>query len=239
MRCRYSRGRKEGLPRFASGVAVLLRTIAQTGRIAVAHPTQDPPGLRDLLEQDVAEHEAVQRLDLVHPPPAFDPVAGVWASGVLYRCCQFLVYRDIDADTVTRTLTDMLAPPRDASICYSVDVAFSYLPDVFHLARGITPGDPLVVGLRRLAQMWPLSSVGIPDVGEIDVSTFIEHPCLRELYVQRIVQRRDQRRLDHPAVRVALRQAVGAYPELASELKLDLNLEPALKPATTIAKENP
>ena len=119
------------------------------------------------------------------------------------------------------------AAPRkaDAVACYSADIAFSYLPDLFQLARGISPDDPLVQAMRELARQWPLSSVGIPILGDVDPAPFIENPCLRELYIERILQRRDRSRLKYPAVRAAIRRAVGAYHDLAPEMMTAISQE--------------
>ena len=200
---------------------MFLTTMAQSGRIALGHPEADPADLPDLLEQDAVDREAAHRLDLVSPPPPFDVPTALWASTLLYKCCQFLIYRDLGPQLVAHAFAQL--PPDRAlcpnpSNCYSADVAFSYLPDVYHLARGIAPGDPLVVGLQQLARQWPLSSVGIPDLTDLDITPFIDHPCLRELYLCRIVSRHDRTRLHHPTVLASLRQAVGAYPELAGDL---------------------
>ncbi|HVU65030.1 MAG TPA: hypothetical protein VHC70_13700, partial [Phycisphaerales bacterium] len=139
-------------------------------------------------------------------------------SHTLFRCCQFLIYRDLPDDAVTHALQKQSPRPPDPVACYSADIALSFLPDLFQLARGISPDDPLVQAMRELARQWPLSSVGIPLSADADLAPFIEHPCLRELYVERILQRRDRSRTGHPAVRAAIRSAVGAYHELAPEM---------------------
>ncbi len=204
---------------------MFLTTISQTGAITLPHPEQEPAEIHELLEQDVIDVEAHRRLDLPGTPPEFDVATGLWASHTLFRCCQFLIFRDLGEDAVKHVLEK--TPPRkaDAVAAYSADIAFSILPDVFQLARGISPDDPLVQGMRELARQWPLSSVGIPLLDEVDPSAFIDHPCLRELYVERILQRRDRARIKHPAVRAAIRRAVGAYHELAPELMTAISQE--------------
>jgi hypothetical protein len=57
--------------------------------------------------------------------------------------------------------------------------------------------------------------VGVKDLGELDVAAFIGHPSLRQLYVDRIIERGDVSRVEHPAVREAVWAAPGNYPELA------------------------
>ncbi len=134
---------------------MFLSTIAKTGRIVVPPLESDPPNLRQLLEEDVLEREAAHRLELVHPSPAFDAAAATWASLLLFRCCQFVVFRDIGDAIVEQVF--LVAPPAapEPSICYSVDVAFCFLPDLFRLAQGISPEDPVVTAMIQLARTWP------------------------------------------------------------------------------------
>jgi len=66
----------------------------------------------------------------------------------------------------------------------------------------------------KIARAWPLSSVGVAGVSDVDVDPFIDHPSLRRLYADRIVERRDASRLGDPRVRAAVREAIGAHDEL-------------------------
>jgi hypothetical protein len=197
---------------------MLLTTIAQTGRLAVPHPADDPPDLVAQLESDLLSHEADRRLELLHPAPAFDLATGMHASRLLYRACQFLIYRDLGDDAVAGGLGEPFAGPMTPAACYSADIAFAALPDLFALARGASPADPLVQGLQQLARAWPLSSVGIPGVGDVDVSPFIDDPALCDLYIDRVVRHKDKARARDPRVAAALRAAAGAYDDLTAGL---------------------
>jgi len=108
--------------------------------------------------------------------------------------------------------------PPDPVTCYSVDLLLRYLPDVAAMAHGIAEDDPLVESLRELGRQWPLSSVGMPELGTVDPGAFVDDPSLRALYVDRILERRDTSRLDHPAVRAAVQAALGLHHELAPEI---------------------
>jgi hypothetical protein len=96
-------------------------------------------------------------------------------------------------------------------VCYSTDLALRVLPQLLALARGVALDDPLVIGLNTLAHDWPLSSVGVPEVTNVDESPFIDHPTLRRLYADRIIERRDVSRLTDPRVVAAVREALGAH----------------------------
>ena len=175
----------------------------------------DPTDLGALLEQ--LDQNA--RMELAGTPPQLDSAAGIWALCQIYRSCQYLVHREVDPKEVALRLAEPCPStgPRD-SVCYSVDLAFSYLSDVISLARGIAPGDPLVHGLLSLARAWPLSSVGVSDVGPVDISGFVGNASLLQLYVDRIIQHRDIARLEDPRVAEGVRRSLGIYGSLAGEV---------------------
>jgi hypothetical protein len=159
--------------------------------------------------------DAAARPDIAHDAPPLLPDVALWAAERLYRACQFLVYRDVNADDVRASFAVPCPQPPSPAVCYSADLVLRHHADVHTLARGVARDDPLVDGLLTLARTWPLSSVGIPEVGKVDASAFVGHPGLRRLYADRIIERNDRSRLDDPAVLAAVREALGAFPSLA------------------------
>src|SRR5262249_25031638 len=97
---------------------------------------------------------------------------------------------------------------------YSADLVLQYLPDIIGMTRAVASGDPLLQQLLILAREWPLSSVGVSEVGQVGVNAFIGHAGLRQLYADRIIARADLTRLGEPSVDTAVRQALGAFPDL-------------------------
>ena len=186
----------------------------ETGRVLVGVSPQPPEGLADA----VRELDRVSRLDMALEPPALAPAVGEWALLLLYRACQSLVYREIPAEAVLDALSRPCPAELSPAAYYSADLALAYLPDLLRLAGGIAAEDPLVTELTSLAKKWPLSSVGIKDMGDVDVGGFIGHPSLRRLYADRIIERGDVSRLNDPRVREAVRESLGAFPELAPKL---------------------
>ena len=115
--------------------------------------------------------------------------------------------------------------PIDPATIYSVDLTLRWLPDLLTLARAAATRDVLVDELLRLAREWPLSSVGIKDLPGSEPGAIVEHPSLLQLYVDRIIARRDKSRLGHPAVDRGVRTALGMFPELCPELAEVLEVE--------------
>lgn len=184
-----------------------------SGRVVV--PRSSPPAPGDL-PRVLREFEAAVRADAPSGLPEPDFAAATWAVELLHAACRLFVYRDLPADAGEQ----LLAAPCPAALAasathYSVDLALRQLPALLQLARGAAPGDPLVAALQALAIHWPLSSVGIPDLGRLDVAPLLADAGLRRYYVDRILRLRDGSRAAEPAVAVAIAAAVGGHRELA------------------------
>ena len=191
-----------------------VQDMLSSGRLRVP---RDPGPPRDL-GGAVRELDRLARPDLPFDPPPLAGSVGEWALLTVYRACQALVHRDIEPDAVRAALAVPCPVPPSPAVCYSADLALRVLPDLIGLARGVARDDPLVAALETLARAWPLSSVGVGGLGPVDVRAFVDDPCLRRLYADRIIERADASRVDHPAVRDAVRAALGAFPELAPRL---------------------
>jgi hypothetical protein len=180
------------------------------GRVAVPAPAPVGPAELAAAAAALAELEAVYRLDLPgDPPPLLAPAAG-WAAVSLYHACQFVAYRDAGEDVIATALNNACPGGDAASLHYSVDLCFRFLPDVLRMARSAAENDPLLGYLQQWAAAWPLSSVGAPCCVESPkIDAIVNHPCLLGVYRDRIIARRDRSRLSHPRVREAVCEAVG------------------------------
>jgi hypothetical protein len=195
-----------------------LTTLFENGWVRV--PSAAPIGSSEIeaAKNVLVEYDREYRLSLAGVPPAFDVKIGCETAVAMYRICQCLVYRELMPQELLPEL--QLDEKRAASAVahYSADVTMRFLPDVWRLARDASESDPLVACLSKLANRWPLSSVGIPVEQTISIEGFAGHPSLLALYVDRIIERRDKTRLGDRRVREAFQRAVGAYVELAPEL---------------------
>ncbi|MEA3208677.1 MAG: hypothetical protein QOE70_1734 [Chthoniobacter sp.] len=174
--------------------------------------------------QVLREWDAAQRLELACAAPDLSLPAAEWAAHRLYRGCQALVCREMGAGDLRRLIGEAWSAPRTPAVEYSVDLLFRFLPDLIVLARRVAGNDPLVAELLALGGAWPLSSVGVEGVGEVDPASILAHPGLRQLYVDRILATGDTARLGHPAVQRAVRSALGAFAELAPRIAAALPL---------------
>ena len=190
-----------------------------TGRVVLDGDTLAGPRDVSAMTEELVEFEKVYRSTLPHYPPPLSLDSAGWACGMLYRACQFLVYREYGEQAIAEQLSSSCPLKPSPSVCYSVDLTFRFLPDLVRLARAAAEHDPLLTPLLRWAGDWPLSSVGIKGVEGIEVEPFIDDPCLRLMYVDRIIAQLDVSRLNDDRVRDAVREAIGAFPELVPDLR--------------------
>lgn len=158
-------------------------------------------------------------LELGGEPPPLDIASAEWAASQLYLACQCLVCRDVTPDLMHAAFSSPVQKSDStAGIAWSVDVVFRWLPDLHAMLRRIAPDDPLAAIIGRLAQAWPLSSVGISLETTPVIDGWCSHPALWRLYVDRVSERQAEDRLRDPRVARQIRIDVGANTDLAPAL---------------------
>lgn len=195
-----------------------LNQLFSTGVIQVDPPDKHPAHHDEEWLPVLQQAEELHRSALPGKAPPWLAAVSLWAAKWLYGACQCLTYREIDAVGVQRLLGTL--PPLNGTpeACYSADVVFRCLPDLLHQSKRAAPEDQLTMSLLAMAKSWPLSSVGIGALGPLDLSGFIDDPCLRRAYADRILLRNDVSRLDDERVRTEIRKILGGHPELATEV---------------------
>lgn len=188
------------------------------GVVPTVGPIEEPS--RQQGAEVLAKYELVWRRNLPRPVPQFQADAANWAGENLFRACQFSVFRDAD-ESIMRTALQTPCPVASSpEVHYSVDLTYRFLPDIAKSVRTAAAKDPLLDVLTGWGQAWPLSSVGMPDLGEVNVDGFVNHPGLLQLYVDRILAVKDQTRISHPLVKQQLLTSVGVHRNLAAGLNL-------------------
>ena len=162
------------------------------------------------------------RLELAGEEPSLSEPAALWAARMLYYICQFIVCREIGEPEIKAVFARHCPALRGPATDWSVDLLLRHLPALFRSAKHLSNADPLLDEMRTLAAAWPLSSVGIPGLSDFNVDSFIEHPALAGLYVDRIIATTDLSRLGEARVDELLREALGFHRSLAPELALRL-----------------
>jgi len=137
-------------------------------------PAEVEEGLRfaEMFEQEY-------RQQLAGTPPAFSPEPFSWAALNFYRASQFILFRDVNAETVNAVLNQFNKPIVNHSTIYSIDLVFRFLPDLHSFARREGNDDPVEVNIKQWLADWPLSNSGTP------TEAFSDHPTLCRLHVDR------------------------------------------------------
>src|SRR4051812_7362646 len=96
-----------------------VNSLLDTGRVRVGPSPVVPDDLADA----VRELDRAARPNLAFVAPELLSDVAEWALLVLYRGCQALVYREIEADAVRVALAVPCPQPPSPAACYSADLA--------------------------------------------------------------------------------------------------------------------
>lgn len=200
-------------PESISELAFFLKSLGEEGRAIISGRP---------LTGDCADAVAVlrqidefSRNDLALELPVFSVEAALWGARLFYQLCSFVVCRDIGEEQIQAICANPCPEPRCPQTDWSVDLTLRHLPKLFRLANQLSNADPLIVELRKLAEAWPLSSVGVPVLGNVSIKPFSSDPALRQLYADRIISSADTTRLGDQQVDDLLRVNLGAHHDLA------------------------
>lgn len=174
----------------------------------------------DVLEsiQRIRRFERTWRIEVPGAPPELDADAVRWSIISVYLAASLIVHRDTDLEVMTELLGS--EPPDRAlpATHYSVDLVMRFLPDLVRLGKSASRDDPLNEYLETWGRDWPLSSVGIKNLGSVDAMPLRTSPSLMRLYIDRIFAASDIERLNDAAVRHLATTVLGDYPQLNSEI---------------------
>jgi hypothetical protein len=197
-------------------LALFVRSLTNDGRIIVS---PEPSACADdAVLPALVELNQRAEAELAGVGPGFSAEAALWATNLLYQICQFVVCREIGEAQIAAAFATECPATRGPDVDWSADLLFRHLPSLFRLAQQLSNGDPLIQELKKLASGWPLSSVGIPDLAELELNTFINHPALARLYADRVVAGADTSRLGDPRVDELLSTDIGIHHDLAPEI---------------------
>jgi hypothetical protein len=192
-------------------ISSFLTDLQTTGDLSVA------PVLEPFSEQErkntsgqLREMYAADVLDMPLTAPPFHGEAASWGAETIYRIVQLILIRDAGEKAINEHLKDFGAPAGPEAI-YSADLCLRYLPELWSLAKGLAPGDPLVRRLEELAEAWPFSSVGLEIKKTENIDTILSHPSLCRAYIDRIAEAKDLKRARHPLVTEKINEALGDY----------------------------
>lgn len=188
-----------------------LDTLFKKGQVLVAEQitpftTQEKTAASLLLQ---VAHDR-QQLSMPAHMPTFDKKAALWGTIFLYRAVQLTMMRDLDEAAVQEHLPNFSEGMTTEAI-YSIDLTFRYLPDLFKLAKGLAPDDPLIKILKQQAQQFPFSSVGISSENIQNQTLILNHTSLKLAYLDRIIEKKDLERVKKGELFADLQEILGIH----------------------------
>ena len=174
-----------------------LNELWRTGRLIAEHPvSQHEPSDMTLINWiETAEQEYRQQLP--NHPPELDCVLAIWAVKQFIRASQLLVHRELgeqfiasglESEPVDELLSSTISNASEqATVHYTVDLMFRFLPDLERLTRAASLSDPLLEQISKWANRWPLSSARMSGL-QIEpnrLEPILQNRCLRIMYIER------------------------------------------------------
>jgi len=161
--------------------------------------------LREFYEHDV--------FTMPGEPLTFDSDAAAWAARYIFYVSQLILLRDVDEDVMKGYLSPFEGV-QSAEAIYSADLLLRYLPDLFRLGSGLSPGDPLVANMEKTALAWPYSSIGLKDITAEIPHEVLNNDSLKLAYIDRVIDKKDTGRLSGAVEKELLKEVLGNHGQL-------------------------
>jgi hypothetical protein len=196
----------------------LLRTIEQ---IILYNKVME---ISDTETQDAATflEEEYQKETLNYPytAPEFHAKAAIWASKIVYFSAQLLLYRENQVSDLTVFLPKY-SGIMNASAILSADICLRFLPQIREELKRIDTEDPILPIIEQHLEQFHFSAVGFDSEKETtDTQLLFSDACLKQLYLDRIIERKAYRLAEKPEINACLLANFGDYKkEFWNELK--------------------
>lgn len=137
------------------------------------------------------EEYRIESVNYPHVAPPFNQEAAMWGARMVYYASIFFVYRE-NKEKELQPFFPPYPSNIDAPAMLSADLCMRFLPIIIENIRTADPEDSILPLLNAQLLMWHFSAVGYSPVPEnIDYGIF-ENSCLRQLYVDRIIETKSE-----------------------------------------------
>lgn len=159
--------------------------------------------------------------------PKFNANAALWASKIVYFSAQLLLYRENKVTELADFLpnyTDTI----DASAILSADICLRFLPQINDELKRIDSEDAILPILNHHLQQFHFSAVGFDiDIETLDYQIIFSNTCLKQLFLDRVVAKKDYKLAEKPEINALLLANFGDYKkEFWKELKtIDIEIK--------------
>lgn len=157
------------------------------------------------------EQYLTESLEYPYTAPPFDAAAALWAAKTMNMAAQLLLYRENKPDDLAGLFPAFDREMTGASVL-SADLCLRFLPDALRELKIIDSLDPLILILENILQQWHYSGIHYPlDLGKINFEAGLSDPCMRQLYLDRIIHYKNMGLAQHGLFRNHISAALGLY----------------------------
>jgi MoxR-vWA-beta-propeller ternary system domain bpX4 len=145
--------------------------------------------------------------------PQYDLEAALWGAKTLYTACQILLYREhkgAELNTLLAPYPNKITP----EAILSADLCLRFLPQVLSEATLIDNEDPLIPILNNILHSWHYSGIGVAsNLQDVDFETIFTNNTLEQLYIDRVIEKKDINRAKLPTLNNKIKTVLGNYSE--------------------------
>lgn len=161
----------------------------------------------DFLNQEYQK----ESIDYPHKAPSFDSNAALWGAKTLYHSAQLVLYRenkDADLEKIIPDFSGKITP----NSMLSADLCLRFIPEILAQLKLIDVEDKLIEVLEKILEKWHYSGISyeIP-IENLDFITILSDACLRQLYLNRIIDCKNIKLATHPALQKHLIANLGIH----------------------------
>lgn len=142
--------------------------------------------------------------------PAFDEHAATWAAKVVYFSTQLLLNRTDTAKDLQVLLPDY-TKEITASVMLSADLCLRFLPVIVREMKNIDADDIAIPILEKKLRLFHYSNIGEKHPQTDYDFKVLESNCLKQLYLNRITEKKDKTLAELPQINKELLSNFGDY----------------------------
>lgn len=158
--------------------------------------------------QDEYEKE---KLNYPFQAPPYDASAALWASEIVYFATQLLLNRQDTLDKIDNLFPFYNKPVTD-SVLLSADLCLRFLPQLIVQLKHMDADDEIIPVLEQILIQFPYSCIGYEiDIETIGLNTVLSNACLSQLFLDRVVEKKDKKLANLNQIKPLLLANFGNY----------------------------
>lgn len=165
---------------------------------------------RRALGQFLGEEYQRECIEYPFEVPEFNEAAAVWAAELVYISAQLLLNREKTIDEIGE-FPDVYNAEISASAHLSADLCLRFLPEIIKKLEQIDKDDELIPKLKKYLEPWSYSAIGCLRDDDVVGKTIFSTPCVRALYMQRLLERKQIHAITDSEIQESIRASVGLH----------------------------